>query len=251
MSKNFELFQKLGREQELLQPATVADGRPAPMASPPAASADGTVAAGMEQIVALVQNVFLASGAAAPRTVVFSSPEPETGCTWVCKHAAEVLASRVAGSVCLVDGNLHAPAMHQQFSVDNPRGLAEALIEADPIRTFARLLAAPNLWLISSGADAEAARGLLGSDRMRLRITELRKEFDYVLIDTAAMSISHDATGIGSLADGVVLVLKANSSRRETARQAVDNLQAGKAKVLGAVLNQRTYPIPESIYKRL
>jgi Mrp family chromosome partitioning ATPase len=47
------------------------------------------------------------------------------------------------------------------------------------------------------------------------------------------------------------MVLKANSSRRQTARQTVEELQAGNVKVLGAVLNQRTFPIPDAIYKRL
>jgi Mrp family chromosome partitioning ATPase len=47
------------------------------------------------------------------------------------------------------------------------------------------------------------------------------------------------------------MVLKANASRRETARQAIQDLQSGKAKVLGAVLNQRTFPIPDSIYRNL
>ena len=78
---------------------------------------------------------------------------------------------------------------------------------------------------------------------------ELRKEFDFVLIDTAAMSVSNDAISLGSFSDGVVMVLKANASRRETARQAIQDLQGGNARVLGAVLNQRTFPIPDTIYK--
>jgi Mrp family chromosome partitioning ATPase len=45
--------------------------------------------------------------------------------------------------------------------------------------------------------------------------------------------------------------LKANSSRKETARGAVRELQAAKVRVLGAVLNQRTFPIPQSIYSKL
>jgi Mrp family chromosome partitioning ATPase len=56
---------------------------------------------------------------------------------------------------------------------------------------------------------------------------------------------------LGSGSDGIVLVLRANSSRRESARKATQDLQNAKARVLGAVLNQRTFPIPESIYKKL
>lgn len=252
MSKNFELLQKLGREQELLGPTAPVDGNANENAAPLSpASADGAAGASLEQIVALVQNVFLSRGAEAPRVVVFSSTERDAGCTWVCARTAEVLSSRIAGSVCLVDANFYAPGLHLQFGADNSAGgLTEALVQLDPIRTFARSRTR-NLWTISAGGVNAVSASLLSSDRMRLRITELRKEFDYVLIDVAAMNISHDAIGIGALSDGVLLVLKANTSRRQTAKQAVDNLQAGKAKVLGAVLNQRTFPIPEAIYKRL
>ena len=82
-------------------------------------------------------------------------------------------------------------------------------------------------------------------------MTELRSEFDYVLIDTPAISSSNDATVLGAVTDGLVLVLKANSSRRESARGAMHDLRAAKVRVLGAVLNQRTFPIPQSIYDKL
>jgi len=82
-------------------------------------------------------------------------------------------------------------------------------------------------------------------------MTELRTQFDYVLIDTPAIASSNDATVLGSSTDGLVMVLKANSSRRESARGAIHDLRAAKVKVLGAVLNQRTFPIPQAIYDKL
>jgi Mrp family chromosome partitioning ATPase len=108
-----------------------------------------------------------------------------------------------------------------------------------------------NLWLLSSGSSTEAALPLLSTDRMRQRIAELRSRADYVLIDASAMNVSNDASSLAAASDGLVLVLKANSSRRETLRKEVQDLQAAHVRVLGAVLNQRTYPIPESIYNRL
>jgi Mrp family chromosome partitioning ATPase len=86
---------------------------------------------------------------------------------------------------------------------------------------------------------------------MRQRLTELREQFDYVLLDVAPLNICNDAITLGSLSDGVVLVLKANSSRRETARKAVQDLQTANVRIFGAALNQRTFPIPDGIYKRL
>src|SRR6202040_2888548 len=244
MSKNFELLQKLGKEQELLGPV---DGKRREVSSetiPTIATAPSCAVTqpGLEEVNALAQQIFLSPGADAPRIVASASTEPGSGCGWVCAHLGEVLASRVAGSVCLVDANLRDPGLHQHFGCDNDNGMSDALIHLDPIRTFARPLSVPNLWLISAGSRGEESQALLSSDRTRLRLTELRREFDYVLIDTAAMSVCNDAIGLGCMSDGVVMVLKANASRRETARQAIQDLQSGKAKVLGAVLNQRSFP---------
>jgi capsular exopolysaccharide synthesis family protein len=252
MSKNFELLQKLGKEQDLLN--TPASGNGHASLNPDGASAAVSpqpVKPGLEEVSSFVQQVFLASGGNVPRTVVFTSTEPGTGCSWVAAHTAEVLAGRIAGSVCVVDANLRAPGLHPQFGLENGPGLAEALQHPDPIRGLLRATSLPNLFVITAGHSSDDLLPLLASDRMRMRINELRAEFDFVLIDVSAMSLASDAVTLGSLSDGVVLVLKANASRKQTARQAVKSLQEGKAKVLGAVLNQRQFPIPESIYKRL
>jgi Mrp family chromosome partitioning ATPase len=86
---------------------------------------------------------------------------------------------------------------------------------------------------------------------MHQRMSELRAEFDYVLLDVAPLNSSNHGRILGSWCDGVALVLKANSSNRKVARKALEELQAAKVPVLGAVLNQRTFPIPDSIYRRL
>jgi Mrp family chromosome partitioning ATPase len=60
-----------------------------------------------------------------------------------------------------------------------------------------------------------------------------------------------DAIALGQLSDGIVLVLEAESTRREAALIAVEHLRSSNVPILGAVLNKRTFPIPHSIYKRL
>jgi Mrp family chromosome partitioning ATPase len=65
------------------------------------------------------------------------------------------------------------------------------------------------------------------------------------------MNLFNDAVRLASVGDGIALVLKANTSRRETAQRVVREARAANVRVLGAVLNQRTFPVPESIYKRL
>ena len=60
-----------------------------------------------------------------------------------------------------------------------------------------------------------------------------------------------DAALLGQTADGVVLVLEANATRWRTARKAKQALKDANVKVLGTVLNNRTFPIPEKIYRLL
>lgn len=252
MSRNFELLQKVGQQQAFFDTQAEAQTmlqEPVPlMASVPSLTMGE---AELEELTKLVQRAFLLPANEAPRVVVFTSTEAGNGCSWITARVGEVLASHVAASICLVDANLRDPGLHNQFSVENHHGLADALRQGEPIRAFARPLSRPNLYLLSCGSSPEEAQGLLASDRMRLRLSELRSEFDYVLIDTPAINVANDGVVLGAAADGMVLVLKANSSRRETARQTIHDLQAAKARVLGAVLNQRTFPIPESLYHKL
>src|ERR1700674_2063571 len=224
MSRNFELLQKIGREQSLYA-TTTAEEPIREIESPPVVAPAGSrlqiEGAELEEITKLVQRVFLLSGNDSPRRVVFSGTESGNGCSWVCARVAEVLTSQVSGSVCLVDANLKNPGLNEQFKVENRSGLSDARRTRAPMRTYAQPLSCPRLWLVTTGSAAEDGQSLLSSDRMRLRMTELRTQFDYVLIDTAAIASSTDATVLGSATDGLVMVLKANSSRRESARGAI------------------------------
>ena len=86
---------------------------------------------------------------------------------------------------------------------------------------------------------------------MGKRIAELKSAFDFVIIDAAPIGESSDAFALCQFADGVVLVLEAGKTRKETARVAESNLRAAGIPILGGVLNKRTFPIPEFIYQRL
>jgi protein-tyrosine kinase len=260
MSRIYELLHQLGKDQEVL--GVAADCPDAePIACPetqPSCEPFQAIEPQLklepqeqEQLTRLVQRIFLFSGSDAPRVVVFTASEPGNGSSWICARAAETLAAQVSGTVCLIDANLKNPGLHNEFQVESHEGFAEALRGSAPISNFARSLARPNLRLVTCGSALETSLPNLGSERVRQKVRELRVEADYILMDAPAVTVSPDVAVLGAAADGVVLVLKANSSRRETARQAVEDLQAANVRILGAVLNQRTFPIPEAIYQML
>jgi Mrp family chromosome partitioning ATPase len=253
MSKNFELLREEGRAQELFslqtgEGAAVSPAPVIPLAGTPALEVDGMA---RTEVMKLVQRLFLSSESRAPHQVCFVGTEPGNGCSWICAHAAEILASQVPGSVCALDCDLQAPSLHREFRVENHCGLADALIGNGSIRQYARQLSRPNLWLLSAGSQNADPLSPVLVERMHQRISELGAEFDYILVDTPPLSVGNQAAVLGAWSDGVALVLKANSSRREQARRVLQEFQAANVPVLGAVLNQRTFPIPDKIYSWL
>jgi len=106
-----------------------------------------------------------------------------------------------------------------------------------------------NLALVSAGSDFSADRAdrspgrspdrnLAASERMRQRLQELRADFDYVLIDGASLDDGDESIALGKVTDGIVLVLKTHSTRKERMRGRVQDLKSAEVRILGAVLNQ-------------
>lgn len=254
MSKNYELMQQaeiaLGGAPALTNVGIGTAVKHRESTIPEAATA-AVESAVREESLKLVQRLFLTTKQAPPKAVMFAAIDAGKGCSWLCAITAKLLAESVAGSVCLVEGNFRAPSLPWVFGVDNHHGLADSLRKEGAIRGFAKQAGRDNLWLLSSGALGNDSLGLLNCGRMKERIAELRNEFDYLLIDAPPLNAYADGLIFGRLADGVVLVLEANTTRREAALRVTESLRAMKIPVLGAVLNNRTFPIPEAVYKRL
>jgi Mrp family chromosome partitioning ATPase len=161
------------------------------------------------------------------------------------------LAKRISGSVCIVDANLRHPALHDLFCIENSRGFLQALQETAPVRDYAQQFHETNLWVVPAGGLIADADRLLEPGNVKARLEELAHEFEFVLIDSPAVKTALDASIFGRFADGVVLVLAANSTTRENAMNTKQALEAAQISFAGAVLNKRTYPIPEKIYQHL
>jgi Mrp family chromosome partitioning ATPase len=86
---------------------------------------------------------------------------------------------------------------------------------------------------------------------VKLRLAELLDEFEFVLINAPSVILDGTATLLGPLVDGVILVVEANSTHREVARKAKERLESANVRLLGAVFNNRTFPIPAAVYSRL
>jgi Mrp family chromosome partitioning ATPase len=245
MSKNFELLRLVAKDDVFSFPAAAA---PIPEKSPIAlpikrVSQDS-------EIDKLVQRLFTQTiKSSAPRVVTFSGMSRDDRSCWICARAGETLVEHADASVCMVDANLLSPQLHQLYNASNRIGLADALSTQGPIRNFATPFSAGNLWLIPAGV---VKPGFCASmESYRDRFAELRKEFDYVVVTAPDLTRETEAIRIAQLTDGIVMIVEANHSRRDTVRRAKEQLESAHIKLLGAVLDQRTFPIPEKLYRRL
>ncbi|MGH9684349.1 MAG: CpsD/CapB family tyrosine-protein kinase [Candidatus Acidiferrales bacterium] len=249
MSRNFDIPH---RPEESVPPFASVGSPASPALNPVRPMAFRGRAPAHEEVVKLVQRIFILPGSpAAPRIVVFSGIEPGDGCSWVCAHAAQELSEQAAGAVCIVDANLRSPSLHKRFRLENAPNLASSSGALRPTAEFTRRLPGRNLSLIAAGSAGLDVANTLNPPRLNSFMAELRREFDYILVDTPALSVYNDAVLLGQVTDGIVLVVGSNSTRRETARIAKESLEAANVRVLGAVLNKRTFPIPEPLYRRL
>jgi Mrp family chromosome partitioning ATPase len=253
VSKNYELLQRaefgLGATPMFATPknAVLAESL-APSTSQEFASLEPVV---REEALKLVQRLFLTADKTAPKSVLFAPIDATVGCSWLCAITAKLLAKSVSGSVCLVDGNFRRPTLPDMLGLHPDRGLADSLQVNGPIKDFAKQIGPDNLWLLASGSPVPDSTILLNSDRMKERLNEIRQEFAYVVMNAPPLSAFADGMVLGRFVDGVVLVLEANATRREAAMRVTESLRTTKIPVLGAVLNNRTFPIPAAVYKRL
>lgn len=261
MSRNYELLQRVEKERGKLEvritPSTADPELPAwpeendtvVACTFPSASLDPI---GRSEIAKLAQRLFLAASTFELRMVAFAGIEDDQSSSWMSACLADILATLTQRRVCLADLSLWQPLVHRHFAIE-AENLPEPADDAAPpfssVRSSLKRIT-KNLWLFPASA-IRTQRSLLASDDRQQVIAELRERFDYIVANTAPVSGSAETIALGRLADGMVLVLEAAATRRESAKKAKELLETSGVRVFGAVLNNRTFPVPQAIYKLL
>ena len=193
-----------------------------------------------EQIRSLVRQVFFATGASQVKQVVFSAAGANRDVAGVCTRVGEALALETSADIAILDRKLDG----------TPATPAHPYLGSGPIKSWSTQIAT-NLWLVPEFEVRECGVGARTSRYWLSSLTDLRNEFEYALIQGPPAGMSSEAALLGKLSDGIILIIGANNTRRATARKIKDTLEAGHSRILGTVLSQRAFPIPERIYRRL
>ncbi|MGA8489073.1 MAG: hypothetical protein WB711_01540 [Terriglobales bacterium] len=201
-----------------------------------------------EQIRGLVRQVFLPGWPKPARQVVLSPVDSETDISSICMQVGLALSAQVRGTTCLVEANLSSPGLEPVVEKNGHDLIAAQKTSAvrDPSCQLAN-----QLWLIPRSAFIDENENGLSGSWLRERLAELRRTFDYTILYGPPAAVGSEAALLASLCDGIVLVVRANSTRRVAAQKVKEKLHAANARLLGAVLSERTFPIPETIYRKL
>ena len=82
-------------------------------------------------------------------------------------------------------------------------------------------------------------------------VQALRGYFDYILIDCPALQAAGDALNLAPVSDGVLMVVEAETTRKDQILRAEKSIEFAGGKVIGNILNKRAYVVPEWVYRRL
>jgi len=196
-----------------------------------------------EQIQGLVRQVFLSSSSRSVRQVVFSAVDAETNVRDICRQVGEALAAEAPGKVGVMgDFPRLLSAIGTEEPADDPRSAG-----IPPLRRISTRVRG-NLWLVPGSASDE---GQHTAASLHSYLGELRREFEYSIVEAAPAGESNDTTAMAQFADGVILVLSAGHTRKVTARKVQQVLEGAQARLLGTILSDRVFSIPEGIYRRL
>jgi polysaccharide biosynthesis transport protein len=174
------------------------------------------------------------------RVLVFVSPVPGDGKTTMVTNLGIALTG-THGRVLIIDGDLRKPTLHRIFGLENDWGLSDLLRDETSISSIPpEKLALPTkksgLYVLPSGSG-DVNVDLFYSRRMMELMSRLRRDFDFILIDTPAMLHMSDARIMGRIADAVILVVRANHTSRNATWSARERFAQDGTAVLGTILN--------------
>lgn len=178
--------------------------------------------------------------------IAFASTASGEGASFVSYNAALMLATVYHQKVCWIDGNFQAP----QKALTHVEGPTLAALLQNPER-LAELRPTGNPTLVPGGLNLTAMRGLFADQKCHDLMRALAGRFDFTLVDLPPVLSTTDTALMATATDGLTLVIEQRFLKREIIGHGMEALRAKSVRVLGAVINKRSYDLPKVIYDRL
>jgi polysaccharide biosynthesis transport protein len=182
------------------------------------------------------------------RTMVITSPSPQEGKTTTAVNLGVTMAE-AGGRVLIVDTDMRRPRLHRSFGVGNQTGISTVIVGKATLEEAIKHTDVPNLDVLTCGPVPPNPSELLHTDRFAAVLADCAKLYDRIVLDSPPTSAVTDPAVLGNLADGVVLIVKAGETTRDSAMHARRQLGSAKARVIGVVVNAIDFSNPAYGYE--
>jgi len=184
------------------------------------------------------------------KIIMLTGAYPNDGTTTTAVSLATALSMDCGLKILLTDADIQRPSLHDVFKTSPGDGLT------DPVNDFTGLINGKKvgpgeLYFLPAGKSGHAGEGYFDSRRFLDFLGGSRKNFDFVILDTAPVLSHPDSLAICSKVDGVIIVIAHGKVRRPAAQRLKAILENAGANLLGVVVNRRRHYIPDWIYRRM
>lgn len=172
------------------------------------------------------------------KKIIFTSSAKGEGKTLTAVNIASALAQQVDTKVVLVETDLRRPHVHLALGLAPSPGLTNYLNMECEMQDIIKTSHVENLSAICYGAVPPNPSELLSSENMTELIKKLEWDFDYIIFDSPPVAVVIDAVPIIKQSDGVVLVVKNNSTTYPQLNKTIDIVKRSGGKPLGVIINR-------------
>ena len=137
----------------------------------------------------------------------------------------------------IIDCDLRRPQIHNVLSIGFAPGVTNYLNGECTKEEVIRSTKITNLYAVTYGAIPPNPSELLSSVGMKEFVKELEKDFDYIIFDTPPVGVVIDSLPLIKQSDGVVLVVKHNSTTYPDLKKVIDTISRNNGKILGVIVN--------------
>jgi capsular exopolysaccharide synthesis family protein len=171
------------------------------------------------------------------QVILFTSSLPGEGKTTSSCNIAEAFGQME--KVLLIDCDMRRPSVAKKFGLPgNKPGLSNAVAYPDTLDECIQTVTELSIDVISAGPIPPNPLELLASKNFKEIVEKLRGRYQRIIIDSAPIHAVSDALYLSTIADGVVYVVKADSTSDKMANKGLERLSDHNARVLGVILNQ-------------
>ncbi len=162
--------------------------------------------------------------------IMVTSPREGDGKSVTAANLALALAEGGRIQVLLIDGSLRNPNQHSLFGIRGDLGLTSVLAarQNDPSMPIDVIRITASLNLIPAGPPVASAHAALSSEAAAVLIGQIRREFRYIIVDSAAVFGTAETLAWHGLIDKYLLVARAGKTTTEDLTAACDRLQRDK-----------------------